>query len=182
PLFPKSFRNELQIINLVISADDENDPDMLAVVGLSAAGGRCGIPVSVPLGAVRVALVDGQLVANPTYKQLAASPLEIVIAGTEDAVLMVESGGRRISEEQMLEALAFGHEQCKQIARIQKELAAQAGKPQWAFDTKAGAAAAIDAGVKERATAKVVKALAIHEKQARAQALEGVFEEVWAAL
>ena len=182
PLFPKSFRNELQIINLVISADDENDPDMLALVGSSAAVALSGIPFSAPIGAVRVALVEGQLVANPTYKQLAASPLEIVIAGTEDAVLMVESGGREISEEQMLEALAFGHEQCKQIARIQKDLAAQAGKPQWAFDAKAGADPALEARVKELATAKVVKALAIHEKQARAQALEGVFEEVWAAL
>ena len=182
PLFPKSFRNELQIINLVISADDENDPDMLALVGSSAAVAVSGIPFSAPIGAVRVALVEGQLVANPTYKQLAASPLEIVIAGTEDAVLMVESGGREISEEQMLEALAFGHEQCKQIARIQKDLAAQAGKPQWAFDAKAGADPALEARVKELATAKVVKALAIHEKQARAQALEGVFEEVWVAL
>ena len=182
PLFPKGFRNELQIINLVISADDENDPDMLALVGSSAAVAVSGIPFSGPIGAVRVALVEGQLVANPTYKQLAASPLEIVIAGTEDAVLMVESGGREISEEQMLEALAFGHEQCKQIARIQKELAAQAGKPRWAFDAKAGADPALEARVKELATAKVVQALAIHEKQARAQALEGVFEEVWAAL
>ena len=182
PLFPKSFRNELQIINLVISADDENDPDMLALVGSSAAVALSGIPFSAPIGAVRVALVDGQLVANPTYKQLAASPLEIVIAGTEDAVLMVESGGREISEEQMLEALAFGHEQCKQIARIQKDLVAQAGKPQWAFDAKAGADPALEARVKELATAKVVKALAIHEKQARAQALDGVLEEVWAAL
>ena len=182
PLFPKSFRNELQIINLVISADDENDPDMLALVGSSAAVAVSGIPFSAPIGAVRVALVEGQLVANPTYKQLAASPLEIVIAGTEDAVLMVESGGREISEEQMLEALAFGHEQCKQIARIQKDLAAQAGKPQWAFDAKGAADPALEGRVKELATAKVVKALAIHEKQPRAQALEGVFEEVWVAL
>jgi polyribonucleotide nucleotidyltransferase len=182
PLFPKSFRNELQIINLVISADDENDPDMLALVGSSAAVALSGIPFSAPIGAVRVALVEGQLVANPTYKQLAASPLEIVIAGTEDAVLMVESGGSEISEEQMLEALAFGHEQCKQIARIQKDLVAQAGKPRWAFDAKAGADPALEARVKELATAKVVQALAIHEKQARAQALEGVFEAVWAAL
>ena len=182
PLFPKSFRNELQIINLVLSADDENDPDMLALVGSSAAVAVSGIPFSAPIGAVRVALVEGQFVANPTYKQLAASPLEIVIAGTEDAVLMVESGGREISEEQMLEALAFGHEQCKQIARIQKDLAAQAGKPQWAFDAKAGADPALEARVKELATAKVVKALAIHEKQPRAHALEGVFEEVWVAL
>src|SRR5438309_6041059 len=89
-LFPKRFRNELQVINLVISADDETDPDVLAMVGSSAAVALSGIPFSGPIGAVRVGLVDGRLVANPTYKQLAASPLELVIAGTEDAILMVE--------------------------------------------------------------------------------------------
>ncbi len=182
PLFPKAFRNELQVINLVVSADDENDPDVLAMVGSSAAVALSGIPFSGPIGAVRVGLVDGRLVANPTYKQLAASPLELVIAGTEDAILMVESGGREISEEQMLEALAFGHEQCKRLAQIQKDLVSQAGKPQWAFDASAGADPALEARIREMATAKVVQALAIHEKQARAQALEAIFEEVWAAI
>ncbi|PYO55027.1 MAG: polyribonucleotide nucleotidyltransferase [Candidatus Rokuibacteriota bacterium] len=182
PLFPKAFRNELQVINLVVSADDENDPDVLAMVGSSAAVALSGIPFSGPIGAVRVGLVDGRLVANPTYKQLAASPLELVIAGTEDAILMVESGGREISEEQMLEALAFGHEQCKQLAQIQKDLVSQAGKPRWSFDASAGADPALEARIREMATAKVVQALAIHEKQARAQALEAIFEEVWAAI
>src|SRR5215470_9201914 len=182
PLFPKGFRNELQIINLVISADDENDPDMLAVVGSSAAVAVSGLPFSGPIGAVRVALVEGRLVANPTYKQLAVSPLEIVIAGTEDAVLMVESGGREIGEEQMLEALAFGHEQCRQLARVQKDLARQAGKAAWAFDAEAGADPTLESRVKELATAKVTQALAVHEKQARAQALETAFEDVWASL
>jgi polyribonucleotide nucleotidyltransferase len=182
PLFPKRFRNELQIINLVISADDEYDPDVLAMVGSSAAVGLSGIPFDGPIGAVRVALVDGRLVANPTYKQLAASPLELVIAGTEDAVLMVESGGREISEEQMLEALAFGHERCKELARIQKDLIAKAGKARWSFDHQLGADPALEARIKELATAKVVQALSVHEKQARAQALEAIFEEIWAAI
>ena len=182
PLFPKAFRNELQVINLVVSADDENDPDVLAMVGSSAAVALSGIPFSGPIGAVRVGLVDGRLVANPTYKQLAASPLELIIAGTGEAILMVESGGREISEEQMLEALAFGHEQCKRLAQIQKDLVSQAGKPQWAFDAGAGADPALEARIREMATAKVVQALAIHEKQARAQALEAIFEEVWAAI
>ena len=182
PLFPKGFRNELQIINLVISADDENDPDMLALVGSSAAVALSGIPFSGPVGAVRVALADGQLVANPTYKQLTASPLELVIAGTEDAVLMVESGGREISEEQMLEALAFGYERCRELARIQKDLVAQAGKTRWAFDVHAGADPALEARIKTLAAAKLVQALALHEKQLRAQAMESLFEEVWAAL
>src|SRR2546422_6912993 len=149
PLFPKAFRNELQVINLVVSADDENDPDVLAIVGSSAAVALSGIPFSGPIGAVRVGLVDGRLVANPTYKQLAASPLELVIAGTEDAILMVESGGREISEEQMLEALAFGHEQCKQLAQIQKDLVSQAGKPRRAFDASAGADPALEARIRE---------------------------------
>ncbi|HEV8438464.1 MAG TPA: polyribonucleotide nucleotidyltransferase [Methylomirabilota bacterium] len=182
PLFPKTFRNELQIINFVISADDENDPDVLAMVGSSAAVGLSGLPFEGPIGAVRVALVDGRLVANPTYKQLAASAIELVIAGTEDAILMVESGGREISEEQMLEALAFGHEQCKRLARLQKDLIAQSGKPRWAFEPRVGANPELEARIKELATAKVAQALAIHEKQARAKALEAIFEEIWAAI
>jgi polyribonucleotide nucleotidyltransferase len=181
PLFPKGFRNEIQIINLVISADSDNDPDVLAMIGSSAAMALSGIPFSGPVGAVRVALVDGKLVANPTYKQLAASPLELVIAGTEDAILMVESGGREISEEQMLEALAFGHEKCRQLARIQKDLMARAAKPRWAFEPQ-GADPALEARVKELASAKVVQALSVHEKQARAQALDAIFEEVFAAV
>jgi polyribonucleotide nucleotidyltransferase len=182
PLFPRGFRNELQIINLVLSADNENDPDVLAMVGSSAAIALSGIPFSGPIGAVRVALADGRLVANPTYKQLASSPLELVIAGTEEAILMVESGGREISEEQMLEALAFGHEQCKRLARIQKDLAKQAGKPSWAFDASAATDPVLEARIRDMATAKVVQALSIHEKQARAQSLEAIFQEVWAAV
>jgi polyribonucleotide nucleotidyltransferase len=181
PLFPKGFRNEIQIINLVISADSENDPDVLAMIGSSAAMSLSGIPFSGPVGAVRVALVDGKLVANPTYKQVAASPLELVIAGTEDAILMVESGGKEISEEQMLEALAFGHDKCREIARVQKDLMAKAAKPRWAFEPQ-GADPALEARVKELASAKVAQALSVHEKQARAQALDAIFEEVFAAV
>jgi polyribonucleotide nucleotidyltransferase len=181
PLFPKGFRNEIQIINLVISADNENDPDVLAMIGSSCAMALSGIPFAGPVGAVRVALVDGKLVANPTYKQVAASPLELVMAGNEDAILMVESGGKEIGEEQMLEALAFGHERCKEVARIQKDLVARAAKPRWAFEA-AGVDPALQARVKELASAKVVQALSVHEKQARAQALEGVFEEIFSAV
>jgi polyribonucleotide nucleotidyltransferase len=173
PLFPKGFRNEIQIINLVISADSENDPDVLAMIGSSAAMALSGIPFSGPVGAVRVALVDGKLVANPTYKQVAASPLELVIAGTDDAILMVESGGKEVSEEQMLEALAFGHERCKELARIQTDLIAKAAKPRWAFEPQ-GADPALEARVKELASAKVAQALSVHEKQARAQALDAI--------
>src|SRR5262249_14761258 len=118
----------------------------------------------------------------PTYKQVAASPLELVMAATEDAILMVEAGGREIGEEQMLQALAFGHDEFKRLARIQKELIAEAGKPRWHCDPQAGADATLEARIRELATEKIVQALAIHEKQARAKALESIFEEVWAAI
>jgi len=178
PLFPKGFRNEIQVINLVISADSENDPDVLAMIGTSAATCLSGIPFDGPLGAVRVALVDGRPVANPTYAQLAGSPLEVVIAGTEDAILMVESGGREIAEDQMLQVLAFAHEQCQRIARIEKELVARAGKPRWAVDAGDGSDPALEARVKELAGPKIAAALAIHEKLARAQAVDGAFDSV----
>ena len=179
PLFPKGFRNEIQVINLVISADNENDPDVLAMIGTSAALSLSGIPFAGPIGAARVAMVDGKLVVNPTYAQQATATLEIVMAGTEEAVLMVEAGGKEIAEDQMLEALAFGHEQCKQLARIQKELMAQAAKPRWAFDAQAGADPALQSKVQQVATPRVVEALAIHQKQARAEALSAAFEATW---
>jgi polyribonucleotide nucleotidyltransferase len=179
PLFPKGFRNEIQVINLVISADNENDPDVLAMIGTSAALSISGIPFAGPIGAARIAMVDGKLVVNPTYAQQATATLEIVMAGTEEAVLMVEAGGKEIAEDQMLEALAFGHEQCKQLARIQKELMAQAAKPRWAFDAQAGADPALQSKVQQVATPRVVEGLAIHQKQARAEALTAAFEATW---
>src|SRR5437870_8716227 len=134
PLFPDGFRNEVQVICLVISGDQENDPDMLAVNGASAALCLSGIPFDGPIGAVRVGLVDGRLIANPTTAEQAASALELVVAGTEDAVLMVEAGANEVPEEAMLEAIAFGHGECKRLVRAQRDLAQRAAKPRWAFD------------------------------------------------
>src|SRR5437879_9202719 len=98
PLFPKGFKNEIQVICLAISADHENDPDVLAMNGASTALCLAGIPFGGPVGAVRVGLVEGKLVANPTTAQQALSSLELVIAGTEDAVLMADSGARAVAE------------------------------------------------------------------------------------
>src|SRR3990172_4815016 len=182
PLFPKAFKHEVQVLDLVISGDQENDPDVLALVGSSAALAISGIPFNSPVGAVRVGLVDGRLVANPTEAQRAVSALDLVIAGTEEAVLMVEGGAKEVPEEMMVRAIAFGHEQCRALARAQKELRAAAGKPAWPFDPHAGEDAALEARVRELAAAKIAQALAIHEKQARAQAMNQVFEEVFQAL
>ena len=182
PLFPDGFRNEVQVVCLAISGDPEHDPDILAMNGASAALCLSGIPFNGPVGAVRVGLVDGQFVANPTTAQQAASQLELVVAATEDGVLMVEAGAREVPEEKMLEAIAFGHEQCKRMARIQKELAAKAGKPRWAFDPAAGKDEALAARVRSLAAPKLAAALAIHDKRARAEAVSRVFDEVWSAL
>jgi polyribonucleotide nucleotidyltransferase len=126
--------------------------------------------------------VDGKLVANPTNDQQAVSTLELVIAGTEEAVLMVESGAREVPEETMLEALAFGHAECRRLARIQKDLVARAGKPRWAFDPDAGRDRELEERVRSLAAAKLAAALATHEKQARADAVARVFDETWGAL
>jgi polyribonucleotide nucleotidyltransferase len=129
PLFPKSFHNEVQIIGTVLSADQENDPDILALVGASCALSISQIPFAGPVGAVRVARVNGSFVINPTYAQLDESDLDLVVAGTEDAVMMVEGGGKELPEETMLESIVRGHEALFRLIEIQKELAA-AMRPQ----------------------------------------------------
>jgi len=182
PLFPEGFRNEIQVICLVISGDPQHDPDVLAMNGASAALSLSGIPFDGPVGAVRVGLVDGQFVANPTTAEQEASQLELVVAGTEDAVLMVEAGAKEVSEDKMLEAIAFGHEQCRRLARMQKELMAQAAKPRWAFDPNAGKDLALASRVRELASAKLAAALGTHEKHARSEAVSRVFDDVWAGL
>ncbi|HVQ77712.1 MAG TPA: polyribonucleotide nucleotidyltransferase [Candidatus Binatia bacterium] len=178
PLFPKAFRNEIQVINLVISADNHTDPDVLAMIGSSAAVALSGIPFNGPFGAARVARVGGDLVVNPTYAQLAEAALEVVVAGTEDAILMVEAGAREATEEQMLEALAFAHEHCQRLARLQRELMDKGAKPRWALAAAEVSDPSLEARVKELAAPSIARGLAIHEKQARAQALDAAFEEV----
>jgi polyribonucleotide nucleotidyltransferase len=182
PLFPDGFRNEVQVVCLAISGDPSNDPDVLAMNGASAALCLSGIPFEGPVGAVRVGLVDGQFVANPTTAQQGVSQLELVIAGTEEGVLMVEAGAQEVSEDRMLEAIAFGHEQCKRLARMQTELAGKAGKPRWVFDASAGRDEQLTARVRSLAGPKLAEALAVHEKHGRAEAVSRVFDEVWGAL
>src|ERR1700731_1250150 len=122
PLFPESWRNETQIVSMVLSADSDNDPDVIAVTGASAACYISDLPFEKPIAAVRVGLLDGQLVANPTVAEQKKSLLNIVIAGTEEAIVMVESGALEVSEEAVADALEFGHAQIKKIVGAIKEL------------------------------------------------------------
>jgi polyribonucleotide nucleotidyltransferase len=125
PLFPESWRNETQIVSMVLSADSDNDPDVIAVTGASAACYCSDLPFTSPIAAVRVGLLDGQLVANPTVADQKRSLMNIVVAGTEDAIVMVESGALEVSEESVVDALEFGHAQVKKIVGAIKELYAQ---------------------------------------------------------
>src|ERR1051326_3535362 len=125
PLFPDSWRRETQIVSMVMSADSDNDPDVIAVTGASAAAYCSDLPFTTPIAAVRVGLLDGQLVANPTVADQKKSLLNIVIAGGDDGIMMVESGALEVSEEAVADALEFGHAQIKKIVAAIKELYAQ---------------------------------------------------------
>jgi polyribonucleotide nucleotidyltransferase len=136
PLFPKGYRNDVQVIITVLSADQEHDPDVLGTIGASAALMISPIPFDGPLSSVRVARVDGQLIALPTFDELAKSDLDLVVAGTADAIMMVECGAHELSEADMIAAIKFGQEINQQIIAVQKELIARAGKPKSSFDGK----------------------------------------------
>jgi polyribonucleotide nucleotidyltransferase len=128
PLFPEGFACETQIIAMVVSADPEQDPDKLAIIGAGAALAISDIPFEHILGAVRVGLVNGVLIANPTYSESRESVLNIVVAGTEGGIVMVEAGASQVSEEQVLAAIEFGHECCRKIAATIKKMVAACGK------------------------------------------------------
>jgi polyribonucleotide nucleotidyltransferase len=125
PLFPEGFSNETQIIALVLSADKENDPDIMGITGASAAVYCSPIPFYNPIAAVRVGLMNGEFVANPPISKLKESQLNLTIAGTEDAIVMVEAGASELTEEKMIEALDFGHNVIRQLIALQKELYAK---------------------------------------------------------
>jgi polyribonucleotide nucleotidyltransferase len=122
PLFPEAWRNETQIVAMVMSADSDNDPDVIAVTAASAAAFVSDLPFTTPIAAVRVGLLDGQLVANPTVAQQKTSQLNIIIAGSEEAIVMVEAGALEVSEDTVAEALSFGHEQIKRIISAIRQL------------------------------------------------------------
>jgi polyribonucleotide nucleotidyltransferase len=122
PLFPEGYTNEVQVIALVLSADKENDPDVMSITGASAALYCSPIPFNTPVASVRVGLLDGHFVANPPFTKLKESSMNLIVAGTEDAIVMVEAGANQIPEETMIEALDFGHSQIRKLIAIQKEL------------------------------------------------------------
>jgi polyribonucleotide nucleotidyltransferase len=145
PLFPNGFMNEVQVICTVMSAEKDIDPDIPAMIGTSAALAISGVPFSGPVGAARVGFTDaGGYILNPRYSQLADSKLDMVVAGTGEAVLMVESQAEELSEDQMLGAVLYAHQEMQTVIKAIQELAAEAGKPGWEWEPAAVDAALLD--------------------------------------
>ena len=181
PLFPKGFLNEVQVIATVISVDPQIDSDIPAIIGASAAVALAGVPFMGPIGAARVGYIDDKFVLNPSAAQLATSKLDLVVAGTSKAVLMVESSASQLPEAVMLDAVMFGHAQMQVAIEAIRELAAEAGKPVWDWQAPAGnpeLAAAVAAAVGDQFAA----AYRIRDKQQRYGEVGRIKEQTIAAL
>ena len=181
PLFPEGFYNDVQIIIHVLSVNPEIQPDVPAMIGASAALAISGIPFNGPVGAARVGYINNEYVLNPASSQIQESDLDLVVAGTEAAVLMVESEAEQLSEDVMLGAIAFGHEQMQAAINAINELVEEAGKPEWDWQP-APANEALIAAVKAIAFDDLKAAYQIRQKQARTDALKNVRTKLEAAL
>jgi len=182
PLFPDGFRNEVQVIATVLSHDLENDPDIVAMVGCSAALTLSGIPFFGPVGAARVAVIDGGYVLNPTAAQTKASKLDLVVAGTTEGVLMVESEAQELSEEVMLGALKFGHESFQPVIQAIIELAEVAAKDPWPLPEPSAEELALKARVDALGRAGIAEAYKEPIKQARQDKVAAAKKAAAAAL
>ena len=181
PLFPEAFYNEVQVVATVLSSDPEIDADIPAIIGASAAMSLSGIPFFGPLGAARVGYINGEYVLNPTKAQLEETELDLVVAATETAVMMVESEAKELSEEVMLGAVVYGHEQMQAVIQLISELAAEAGKDAWDWVAPEPDTALIEK-VASLAAADINAAFQIKAKGARSAKLEEITNRVLAEL
>ncbi len=181
PLFPDAFKNEVQVIATVVSVNPNVQPDIPTMIGTSAALAISGIPFNGPIGAARVGHVDGQLVLNPSNTELEASKLDLVVAGTESAVLMVESEADNLTEEEMLSAVVYGHDQQQAVISAINEFAAEVATPAWEWEAPA-VNTELKARVAELAEARLADAYQITEKMARYEQVGVIKNEVVEAL
>jgi len=182
PLFPEGFMNEVQVVCTVVSTSKKTDPDIAAMIGTSAALAVSGIPFNGPIGAARVAFhPDTGYLLNPNYEQLKASSLDMVVAGTETAVLMVESEADELTEDQMLGAVLFAHQEFQSVIQAVKEFAAEAGKPAWNWQAPAANTPLLDA-IRSQFGEAISQAYTITIKQDRYSRLDELRDQVVAAL
>lgn len=173
PLFPEGFRNDVQIVNLVMSVDQDCSPEIAAMIGTSAALSISDVPFAGPTGSVIVGRVNEQFVINPSTEQLAESDLFVVVSGTKEAIMMVEAEADELPEEVLLEAIMFGHEEIKQIVAAQEEFVSLAGKEKMEV-VLLQVDAEVEKAVREFAEADLVKAVVIEEKHARQDAIDQI--------
>ena len=176
PLFPEGFFHDVVVTALTLSADDLYDPDVLAITGASAALHISRIPFEGPIAGVRVCRVNGEFVANPTYEQRKEADLEIILAGSKDAIVMVEGGAKEVPEEVLTEALYFGHEAIRELLEAQERLRERVGVPKAEFE-----GITLDEDIKkaleEECPEKIISAFSIQDKKERNKALERILEE-----
>jgi len=177
PLFPKGFKNEVQVVITVLQHDLENEPDVLGMIAASAALTISGVPFQGPIAAARIGLIEGDYVLNPTLSELNDSELDLVVAGTSDAVMMVESEAKELTEEQMLGAVMYAHESCQDVIKAIKKLAKSAGKPAWEF--KAADLTDAKKSMKKVAEKGIKAAYKLTDKMERQDALRNTRLSAW---
>ncbi|MDD6093787.1 MAG: polyribonucleotide nucleotidyltransferase [Bacilli bacterium] len=177
PLFPEDFRNEVQVVNTVLSVDKDNSPELTALFGSSLSVSISKIPFNGPVAAVKVGRVNGEFVINPTVEQAEVSDIDLTVAGTKEAINMVEAGAREVSEEDMLEALMFGHEAIKELIAFEEEIIAEIGQPKMEYE-KLEISDELRKDVCEFCTDRIDTALRIKDKIEKYEALDKVKEDV----
>ncbi|QOY34522.1 polyribonucleotide nucleotidyltransferase [Anaerobacillus isosaccharinicus] len=177
PLFPDGFRNEVQVISIVMSIDQNCSPEMAAMVGSSLALSISDIPFDGPIAGVTIGRIDGEFIINPTTEQLEKSDIHLVVAGTKDGINMVEAGAEEVSEEVMLEAIMFGHEEIKRLVAFQEEIVAKLGTIEKTEIILHKIDADIESSVRELADLELRQAVQVNEKHARQAAIDAVMEK-----
>ena len=177
PMFPEDFRNEVQVVNTVLSVDTDNSPELAAMFGSSLATSISQIPFDGPIAGVKVGRVNGEFIINPTPDELEKSDIDLTVAGTTEAINMVEAGSKEVSEEDMLEALMFGHEAVKELCEFQKTIIKEIGLPKMEYE-KLDITDKLREEVKSIASDKLDSAMRIKEKLAKYEAIDNVKKEV----
>ena len=176
PLFPKGYRQEVMVHSIVLSADKDNDPDVLAMVGSSAALSVSPIPFQGPIGCVRVGRIGGRFVINPTYQQVTDGDLDLVMAGTKEAIVMVEAGAKEVPEANVVEALRLGHDACREIAEMIEELVSMCGAPS-EFVEPPEAPADLKQRLHDAYYAEFLERLRRPDKKSRSEAIQSLREQ-----
>ena len=176
PMFPENFKNEVQIVNTVLSVDTDNSPELTAMFASSLSVGISEIPFDGPIAGVKVGHVNGEFIINPTPAELELSDLDLTVAGTKDAINMVEAGSKEVSEELMLEALMFGHEAIKELVAFQEQIIAEIGKPDMEYEVLE-ISQELKGEIEELATDNLNSAMRIKDKLEKYEAIDKVKED-----